>query len=93
MENYLERINKVVFTPFEAKVFIEVFNEEIVRYGSYKVVEVLAWIYYETGKYTPKFLDYKYGWTELISLERNFIVSVSGNTILCKLNLPEPKEL
>lgn len=89
IKQYQEQINKGIFTPIEAKVFINEFNEQVSKYGSYKVIEALSWIY--MGKYTPKYIDFMYGWTKPISLENDFIVSVKGNNIICKLNLQEPQ--
>ena len=98
IKQYQEQINKGIFKTKSIIIkvltvslleFINDFNEKVSKYGSYKVIEALSWIY--MGKYTPKYIDFMYGWTKPISLENDFIVSVKGNNIICKLNLQEPQ--
>ena len=90
IKEYQERVNKGVFTLVEAKLFIDDFNCDVLNYGRCTVAEVLGWVEPNTYTRTVKFVDYKYGWTNMISLEKNFKVNIKENDISFTLKLPKP---
>jgi len=91
--DYMKRINKKRLTLNRVKLLVEDWNYCVNNYGNYIVSEALTWL--ELGHYAEnaKFIDYKYCWTEPISIEKNFKVIVKGNKVWFETNLPEPKIL
>lgn len=91
--DYTKRINKKRLTLNKVKLLVEDWNYSIDMFGNYIISEALTWL--ELGHYAEnaKYIDYKYGWTEPISIEKNFKVIVKGNNVWFETDLPIPKIL
>ena len=87
--DYMKRINGKRLSLVEAKLMINEWNWEIVNYGRIKVAEALTYTEYDYASHA-KYIDYTYGWTECISLEKSFKTMVKENNVWFETNLPEP---
>ena len=89
VKGYMKRINDQRLAAFVAEVLVDMWNDYVDNYGFIRVQDILALI---EGDYMrrARYVDFKYGWTEHISLEKNFKVVVKGNYVYFITKLPKP---
>lgn len=87
-------INEYILMATDAEIFIKFFNQIVEEYGRISFADamyLLKMIFYVHSDI--RYVDMCYGWTRKITLEKDFIVDVKGNTINCRFNLPKPEYL
>ena len=81
--------NRCVLSVTSAEMLINAWNDAIRKFGILTLFDLKLWV----DGHDLSYADKKYGWTSKISMNKDFIITVSDNHINCKLNLQPYKEL
>ena len=84
-----KEFNRFVLSVTDAEMLINEWNYYIREFGVFTLFDLKPLVYDHDLSYADK----KYGWTSKISMNKDFIITVSDNHISCKLNLQPYKEL
>ena len=84
-----KEFNRFVLSVTDAEMLVYVWNYSIRKFGIFTLFDLKLWV----DGHDLSYADKKYKKKKKISMNKDFIITVSDNHINCKLNLQPYKEL